>query len=85
MMVMKHTCCNEHISDVLILNIIHLEAEEVHHAREVVLVRHPGHHLNIQVSPGELPGVDVVDHLLHGFLVHLLDEDLAFSLLDCSS
>ena len=76
------TCSDEHVRDVLVLNIaVHLEAEEIHHAGEVVLVGQPRHHLDVEVRPGEVPGVDVADHLLESRWVHLFNVDLLASTL----
>ena len=38
---------------------------------EIVLVCQPGQHLDVELNPGELSVVNVVNYLLHGLLVHL--------------
>ena len=73
---MVFTCSNEHIRDVLFLDILdHPEAQEVHHPGQVILIGDPGDTLDVEVLPSELASLDIMDHLLDGLLIHFLDID----------
>ena len=78
-MLIRFTCSSEHVRDfpgISSLVLLHPEEEELHHAGDVVLVGKPGQHLHVEVAPAEVPGVDVIYHLLDGVLISLLDVDL---------